>query len=69
MKHFQDDPFEGSGDGIGDRIHDGIYGQSGAYASMLNREFQTLRRELFNQNKEEYLDPEWGYSEACGCLD
>lgn len=69
MKHFQDDPLEGSGNGIGDRIHDSVYSQSGMYARLLNREFQALRRELFNQNKDDYLDPEWGYPEACGCLD
>ncbi len=69
MRHFQDDPIEGSGSGIGDRIHDSVYRQSGAYALMLNREFQALRRELFNKNREDYLDPEWGYPEACGCLD
>jgi len=70
LKNFQDKgQLEGVGTGIGDRIHDSIYAQSRAYTNMLNREFQALRRELLEKNRGDYMDPKWGYPEACGCLE
>ncbi len=67
LSQFQDDQFQGSGDGAGDRIHDEVYREARSVADELFPKLNELRRQKIAYFLDS-ADEEW-IPKGCECYD